>query len=446
MLNLVLFVGCYLGGFFLALTRSPVWAFMLYQVIYFMNPTERWWGYMVPSISYSFFTVLLLLFVFAMKFKEHNSNRLFAAPQFKWVFFIVLGYALANLYAAIPFINNAATINMIKLVVTISIAYKIVDNEKKLDGVLCAYIAGASYIGFMVFQVGRNMGDRVQGVGTVDAPDTNGVAAAIAPTLVLALYYFWITKSKLVKGAVVLAAAFTANALVLINSRGAFLAVAGGIIYFLTILLFSKYQRPRQKSSVIAIILFGIFGALMVVDESAMERFYSIKSEGSEMPAEQETGATRVYFWLAAIDMVKDHPFGAGASGFEFYAPQYIPDNIDSGSSRNRAVHSTWFEALTDLGYLGLFCLIMLVMSVFKTTNKCKKALLEVNKVDEYYKMVALQAAFISFLIAMSFLNRFRAEVLYWCVLFSACAYNIYVVKTGFGKKQIGINAITSKL
>jgi len=43
--------------------------------------------------------------------------------------------------------------------------------------------------------------------------------------------------------------------------------------------------------------------------------------------------------------------------------------------------------------------------------------------------VVAIEGAFITFLIGMSFMNRFTAEILYWLVLFIACAHNIYFKK-----------------
>jgi hypothetical protein len=426
MINFLLFVGCYCGGIVLAIINNPVWAFMLYQVVYFMNPLQRWWSYLVPALSYSFFTVVLMAGVFVKNFNEHNSNSLFSAPQFKWVYLITICFIITLTHAVLPYDNREATVNLVKMVVIISIAYKLVDTSQKLDYSLWAYIGGAAYIGFLAFQVGRDENGRVESVGTVDAPDSNGIAAAIVPSLVLCLYYFWVTKSKLQRFLIALAGAFIANAIVLINSRASFLAAVVSIGYFLMFLLFSKYQRQYQRISAIGLILFGLAGAAYVVDEVAIQRFLSITEQ--DTTGEEQTGATRVFFWQAAFEMSKDYPFGKGANSFEYFAPEYLPDYIDTGFSRNRAVHSTWFEALTDTGYIGLFFLIMMILSCFKATRRCKRILSENNEIDNYYKVVAIEGALIAFIVAMSFMNRFRAEILYWCVLYTACAYNIYVL------------------
>lgn len=427
MLNFLLFITCYLGGFILAFMSNPAWSFVLYQLVYFMNPLERWWSYMIPSLSYSFFTVILMFAVFMKDFKAHQQNRLLSAPQFKWIYLIALGYILASFYAVIPFENEFATVNFVKLVIIMSVAYKLIDTDQKLTWTLWGFICGAAYIGLICFQVGRDAYGRIEGVGMVDSPDSNGTAAGIAPALVLALYFFWVSKSPWKKLAAAVTGAFIANGIVLINSRGSFLAVIASLGYFSMFLLFSKHQRKHQKASAIGLMFLGLIAAAVIVDETAIERFLTIKTE--ERTEDQETAKTRTFFWLAALEMAKDHPFGGGAKAFEAYAPEYLPDYLDTGASRNRSVHSSWFEALTDLGYPGLFFLIMMIRACFFATRRSKHALINKSDIDNYYKLLAIEAALIAYMVAMSFMNRYRAEVLYWCVLFTACAYNIYVLK-----------------
>jgi len=413
----------------MAFAANPAWAFMLYQVVYFFNPMERWWGYMVPSLPYSMLSVLLMFAVFAKSFKEHNENSLFAAPQFKWFYLVVISYSLTIFYSPVAneLVNKEGVTNLVKLAIIVSVAYKLVDTVPKLDGILAAYIGGAAYIGFLTYQTGRGYTGRVEGVGTVDAPDSNGIAAAIAPTLVLSLYYFWFSKNWKVRAAIVVAGAFIANAIVLINSRGSFLAALVSGAYFMFFLYFSKMQKPKQRWGATALVVIGLVALVNVVDESALDRFKSIQEE--EQTTEQQTSKTRVFFWVAAMEVAKDHPFGQGIQGFDYHAPNYLPEYMDTGFSRNRSVHSTWFEALTEVGFHGFFFFLFMLFACYSTTRQCKRKLLEDNDHSGFFKIVAIEAACISFIVAMTFMNRFRAEILYWCMLFTACAYNIYVVK-----------------
>ncbi len=428
MLNVLLFLSTYCSGIVCALVYSHIYIFVVYQAIYFFNPLSRWWSSYIPSLSYSLYAVVIMMGLFLLNFRQYNKNSLLKVPQIKYMYLLLLLYTLASFYAVLPASHNLALNYYAKLIITMSIAYKLCDTDKKLNIILYGYIYGAWYISFVAFQTGRNYGGRVEGIGTVDSPDANGLAAAIAPSLVLCLYYFWISNNIKVKVLIAIAGAFIANAIVLINSRGSFLAVVASGGYFMYYMYFSRFKRNNQKKMAVFITIFGSMALLYVVDDSFIERMSTLTTQSTN-DTERETGATRFIFWQSAWEMAKDHPFGAGNRGFDFYAPYYIPKNVHTGGQLNRSVHSTWFEALSEIGYPGLLTLIMMIYMSFRTTKKCKKQLQAIGDTDTYFKIIAIEATFIAFIVAMTFMNRMRAEILYWCVLFTACAYNIYVLK-----------------
>jgi len=428
MLHTLLFIGVYILGFILTFASNGVYSFILYEAVYFFSPLDRWWSYNIPSLRYSFFTVVLMLIAFIIKsIKQESKNELLSTLQFKWVYLLGLLYTIAWLYSVNPEAHLVAAINYLKLIIIISLAYKLIDTSRDLDYALWGYVFGCWYISFLTWQTGRNLGDRVEGIGTVDSPDANGIAAAIAPSLVICLYYLWLNKNIFSKLLFVFAGVFIANALILINSRGSFLAAATSIGFFMFYMYFSSFQRKYQKVVAIWITIFGISAMLYLADELFLERMRTMQNV--EVVAEQETGSTRILFWLSAWDMAKDYPFGNGLRGFDYYAPDYLPEDVATGFSRNRSVHSTWFEALTEIGYLGLLILILMVYSSFKSTRECISNIKEKGDFENYFKILALEAALLCYLVAMSFMNRFRAEILYWLILYTACAYNIYVIK-----------------
>ena len=430
MLNLILFIATYVAGFLLTFRNLPILSFVTYQSVYFFNPTARWWGTSLPDISYSFFTVALMFYAYISHFKAHNLNKFWSIPQLRYFFLLVALFYITGSYAIFPEIHERAFIDYIKMLIIIYLAFKLCDTDKKFDLILYGYIFGAWYISFLTYQAGRNAGDRVEGIGTVDAPDSNGIAAAIAPCLVVCFYYFWIAKKNYQRVLFAFAGVFIANALMLINSRGAFLAAIVGILYFMWNLFFSSVQRKHQKKMSILVIIIGLSGVVSLADESFIHRLKSISSTAENIDnTEEETGATRVQFWLATMDMVKDYPFGKGARAFEYFGPFYIPDDVNTGNSRNRAVHSTWFEVLSEVGYLGLTLFSLMFFYAFKTLRLCKKSIKEAENFNQYFKIVMLQSILWSFIVAMSFLNRMRAEVLYWFILYTACAYNIYIIQ-----------------
>lgn len=435
MLHFLLFVTSYWGGLIQAFRIAPVYLFLVYQTVYFFHPMTRWWDNYVWDISYSYYTVILMIFFVLFQKKKVSKTPVMSVPQFKWMYLLLFLYAITYFYAA----NQAGHWRylevFIKLVITMTVAFKLIKTIKYLDYALLGYIYGASYISFYIFQVGRNRGDRVEGIGMVDSPDANGVAAALAPALVLCVYYFWVAKHWYYKLAFLVATALIANALVLINSRGAFLAAFAGLLFFMGKLFFTRVKVKAQKVKIITFGVLGLIAAVSIMDDSFITRVMSITEE-TEVDTTRETGATRTIFWKASVDMSFDYPFGKGAKGFNYYAPIYIPKGVvvnatgsDDDRSKMKTVHSTWFEALSEVGYLGLFALLAMLRACFKTTKIIKSYLKKINAIEHYYKILALEGALISYMVGASFLNRMRAEVFYWLILFTACAYNVYILQ-----------------
>ena len=366
-------------------------------------------------------------------------------PQFRFMFLFYFTFVFSYFFSPLQQIHVEAMVNLSKLLIIILIAYKLCQKPRDLNLYIMGYLLGSWYFSYLVFQTGRNSGDRVEYIGFVDAPDSNGFAAAIAPAVIFSLHYFWVSKNNWHRLGYAFIGALLANALVLINSRGSFLAVVGGGGFYMYQLYFSKARIKYQRLGVIAVAIFGLSGALYIADDGFITRMYSITGDAKsldETKSEQQSGATRIEFWKAAWELAKDHPLGVGTRGFEFYAPKYIPQDVNTGRSRNRSVHSTWFEALSEVGYLGLIFFVSMITTSLLTLSKVKKRLSIDAMYAEHWKMTAIQASIITFAISMTFMNRMRAEILYWLILYSACAYNLYVLN---GAKNITPNPVPLK-
>jgi len=429
MITYILFYTTYFGGIFMALFRYPVLAFVVYQLIYFYNPKGRWWGVSVPDISYSYSTVITMMLVFLFTFKVANQNALLKIPAFRWAAALYLCLLFSTQFAAFPDVHMFALENHIKMLITIAIAYKLIDTQQKLNWSLWAYVYGSWYITYLAQQLGRNRGGRVQGIGTVDSPDANGIAAAIAPAIVIGIYYLWQCDKKWQKGLFFIALVFIANGLILINSRGAILGVAVSLTYFFGVMYFSKVRKKSQKLIVMMFAVLGLSGGLYLADDSFIERMQTMVISSEEVDLTEESGATRFLFWKYAFEMSKDYPFGAGARGFVALSPIYLPADLGTGASRNRATHSTWLEALTEAGFIGFFCMLMLMYSTFKMLTTVERKFKQEGNIKSYYLVISIKAGLICFMVSMTFLNRLRAEILYWLILYAACLYNIYILK-----------------
>lgn len=419
----LLFLMVFFGGIIAALVYSGTAAFVIYQLVYFLNPDARWWSASIPGLRYSMIAVLLMILALILNYREYGKVTPWARmPVFKYMVALVILYYVAYLFAVNLPIHKAFTFEYAKLVIITLIAYKLIHSERALTACLWAYVTGATYIGYLAWSNGRNAQGRVEGIGMVDAPDANHTAAALVPAAVILMYYAWLGSMK-VRLLAIFCGALIANGLVLINSRGSFLGVLVSLSIFLFFMMFSRYQRTGQRAAAIVLIVVGISGALYVTDDLFWERMQTLQSEDQNV-----SGASRTAFWMATFDMLDDHAMGVGIGGYEALAPIYMDDQT-RGGVEHRAVHSMWFQGLAELGWPGLILFLLLLLSLYRISRQTKRYLLEQENTEAYFKVLALECALIGYLVAGSFIDRFRAEILYWMILFLAAAVNVYYLQ-----------------
>lgn len=415
----------FFGGIIATLFYQGWAAFIVYQLVYFLNPDNRWWSASIPGLRYSFITVLLMLMVFAVRYQYYNKLSPWREQAcFKWMVLLLVSYYVAKLYALDPLLHDIATFEFAKLVIIMLVAYKVIDSRKALDFAIWGYVTGAFYIGYLATITGRNSGDRVEGIGMIDAPDANDTAAALVPAAALLMYLAW-QGGKYTRIASVVMGAFIANGIVLINSRGSFLGVVASLGLFLAFMIFSKHQKKGQRGTAILMIVIGLSGALYVTDDAFWERMSTLQKDEE---TGERGGAGRVYGWLQTFKMLENRSYGLGVSGFNRLSSLYLPPEKLSGVA-NRAVHSSWFQGLSEIGYHGITIYFLMMFALFRQSWLAKKYLIEQKDYKNYFRVLALEAALIGYMVAATFIDRFRAVILYWMILFLMLAIKFYYLQ-----------------
>lgn len=413
----ILFLMAYLYALVMIFYTSPVWGLYIYEIVYFLNPSDRWWSGRAPNISYSFIVVILTVLVFLAKFKSIPQNTIKEMPAFKWFVLLLLLYTFMSFFAVIPTVHNKYLIELYKLFVFTFIGYKLLSNQKHMEFALFAFIIGGAYIGYEAYVVGRDDYGRVEGIGLVDMPDSNGTSASMVALfpIMIALY---LLKNYKVKIFIILAGALLANGLILINSRGAFLGALVGVLYFIIRATFAKLKLKHQKKILVSIILGGLVAVTVLTDDLFWTRMQTIEESSAE---DTKSGGRRINFWFATFDMLDDNPVGLGIYGFQVLSPSYLdPELLGLEYRKNavRAVHSLWFQAMGEIGYFGFFLFMMLLLSVFRQIRKAKNYAIKLKNTEQYYILLSLESGYLGFLIAGSFINAFRAEVHLWMLMF----------------------------
>ncbi|PVY78317.1 O-antigen ligase [Tamilnaduibacter salinus] len=425
----LLFLLVFVGGSVAALFYSSHFAFLVYQITYFLNPVDRWWGSQLPGSSYSFVAAVLMILVLAFRYRSLTEKGPWLQhPSLKWLVAILASYYLAYLWALVPSAHDKFTFIFLKLTVVILVAYKLLDSQKALNASIWAYVIGATYIGYLATSMGRNAGYRLEGIKLPETGDVNPVAAAIVPAGVLLLYQVWMG-NKTTKVICMVAGALVANALVLFNSRGAFLGIVVSVGLYLMAMMFSRHRQKGQRGIAVVVVIAGLSGGYYVTDDVFWERMGTLENLES-----RESGAGRMAYWWASVEMIAQDPKGLGVKGFNRLAPFYLSDE-ERGGTRFRAVHSMWFQALTEIGVHGFLFFVLLLFSLYRLSRRTKQYLIDSRDYSGYFKVLALECALVGYLVTASFINQFRAEILYWMILLVAVASKVHYLQVSESKE-----------
>lgn len=395
------------------------------MLIYLSNPNISWWAWNLPQLNYSFYFSAITIIFTIFYIKKINLNKFSYFPEYKYVLNLTFYYCIVSAFAVSKDIHLFQLEHFIKLILIFFVTIWVISDWNKIKGFMLSYSLGAMFIGMEARNRGRDMFGRVEGIGPVDLPDSNGAAAVLVPAVIFCIFFIWRAQFKW-KPFMVLMFAFIANGLVLINSRGAFLATLAGSLYMLYFLTRSKLKFKFQKSYVAAALLSAPLIFVLIVDDAFLNRMNTITE--TRIDDHQSSGASRINYWIATFDLLKDYPFGAGIYGYQLLSPTLLSEELIAAETRKsslRAVHSSWFQVLSEIGWFGFAIFISIIFKAFTKLKESRKILNEIFDTEAYYVVVCVESALVSYLIAISFIDGGRTVPLY---LILALAFSSYAI------------------
>jgi probable O-glycosylation ligase (exosortase A-associated) len=198
-------------------------------------------------------------------------------------------------------------------------------------------------------------------------------------------------------------------------SRGGFLtAGAIGMIGF---------WRSKRKVRV----LLGMVVLSAIVVSVMPPEFWSRMGTLQNSEQDQDASAKgRIYFWHVAWRMANAKPLtGVGFNGFRPSFPIY--DYSDGKWGDDRAVHSTWFGVLSEMGYPGLMLLVSIILVSLQTCRRVRvgsKKRKDLRDLELY--AIALQTSFVAYCVGMSFLNGQYVEMFWHYVGLTVALERVY--------------------
>jgi putative inorganic carbon (HCO3(-)) transporter len=160
-------------------------------------------------------------------------------------------------------------------------------------------------------------------------------------------------------------------------SRGAFLAIAAAVLVFIAL----HPQRVRLSLGLAALLFVAL--SLVPIPDGYFDRLETIKTYEQ---INEESALSRFHFWQVAVRMANEQPFGIGLRNYEATYDAY--DDSYGQYGHNRAVHSSHFQVLSELGYAGAIVWVLQFAIAFRIVFRLRR----------YSKTVGLTASTARFL------------------------------------------------
>jgi len=194
-------------------------------------------------------------------------------------------------------------------------------------------------------------------------------------------------------------------------SRGGFLTGGALALNFLF--------RSKRKFAALAGLVVVALLVMPVLPQEFWDRMNTINQARDDSEEDADLSAEgRIHFWKVAVAMAADRPLtGVGHNSYTQMYNQYNTDPDYDVFGENRAVHSTWFGMLSELGYPGLILFVLIILNAFRACRRTRK-LAKIHPELEHFGIYAnaVEAALISFLVGGTFII-FQYNEMLWHML-----------------------------
>jgi putative inorganic carbon (HCO3(-)) transporter len=243
---------------------------------------------------------------------------------------------------------------------------------------------------------------RVWGPASTFIEGNNEVALALVMVIPLMHYLQLLVHNKWVRHAFTLAMLLCALASLGSYSRGALLAIAAMSVFL--------WLKSTKKVVLGALLVMTVPLMLIFMPDKWSERMDTINTY-----EEDSSAMGRINAWHMAFNLAKDRPLVGGgfdiydAPTFERYAP--IPTDI-------HAAHSIYFQALGELGFVGLILYMMIGFLTWRTGTWIIRNTRSRDDLKWAYHLATMgQVSLIGFAVGGAFLSLLYFDVPYYLMV-----------------------------
>ena len=402
------------GALLVASTRRQVYACCAYLMTYFAAPQFWWWGKGVLtsfSTHWNLYAALAFALVVVANWGRRApiSNNCVRAAKLA-LLFVFNAFIVHNFFAANPEVS-AKYFDLLWKSVGLAFLIRLsLCTGEDLQIFLFAIVLLCGYVGFEVVAngAGTTIAGRLEGIGIANASGANGIAAIMSMGLILCGYFAISSHLPLYyKLSAIGMAPLILDTVLRCNSRGAYLGLIGsGAWIYLA-------ARTQVRKRILLLICVGAASILFqAADERIWERFNSIFVEADNR---DNSAASRILYWQAALEMAQDYPFGKGAKA-AFKSDLGVTYIEHFHASEYRSVHNGFLDCLVSWGIQG-FSLFAAVFAIsFWALHYASKNFTKDGQFGMSLLGATLQAVIVGQLICTCFTSILDGEWYLWLV------------------------------
>ena len=355
----------------LAIAR-PFNAYLLWAWTAMVVPTSYFYGFMADARLNFAFAVLTLLFILLgrVPWKSYQANRV------TWLYLVFLFHGTLAYFFAYPANpNNAVYFEFfVKGMVFCLVMPFFIRQRLHMHAFLIVIVLGLGLHGVLngLKVLASAGGHNVLGPAGTMLDDRNHLSTALALALPLFYYLFQQSRHRLIRWAFLGGFVVVALAIAGSGSRGGFIALSVVSTWLVVT------SRKRWSALALVIILALLF--VNLAPEQWFSRLSTIEEAGAD-----ESFMGRVIAWKISSAMALSNPVFGG--GFHAVQLQGIWDQFKAAPSllgflnlpipefSAKAAHSIYFEVMGDMGFVGLFIFMAILLHALRSRFVIKRQL-----------------------------------------------------------------------
>jgi probable O-glycosylation ligase (exosortase A-associated) len=386
------------GGALISLF-NPFLGLLVYVCFAIVKP-EFMWYWSVPQGNYSRIVAIGLLVGWMLQgfgsWKLGQARGIVLALVAYWVWSMVAITISIDQSRAWAFVESLS-----KIVLPFLVGITTIDSLKKVKQLAWVIVLSEGYVA-LEFNLSYLSGyNRLLEYGFGEM-DNNCNAIALVTCVGMGFFLGLHTREWWLKALAFCATLLMVHAIFFSFSRGGMLAL--GIT-----MLVSFFLIPKKLGHYLFFFLV-VAVTLRLAGPSVRERFETTFADAAHR---DESADSRVRLWAACWQCMLENPLGLGADTFPLVAEQY-------GFRKGKEGHSLWLQLGAELGFPGLFCLLLFhVLCQFKLWSLTGP---RYHVPDPWFRHFArmVTAAIVGFMISAQFVSLKGLEHPFYITLIGA--------------------------